>query len=80
MKTIKICSRNYSLKFDKTTGVSSCDIARDKDGKGEMIIGTEYSDLEGQAASVIHEALEAIMMEDCKRFFNYTNSQLFVQP
>lgn len=74
MKTIKICSRDYDLKFDKTTGVSSCDMSREKDGKGEMIIGTQYSGLAGQAASVIHEAFEAIMMEDCRRFFNYTNS------
>ena len=73
-KTIKICSRDYDLKFDKTTGASSCEMARDGDGKGQMTIGTEYHGLESQAASVIHEAFEAIMMEDSKRFFNYTNS------
>ena len=53
-KIIKICSRNYNLKFDKTTGISSCDMAREKDGKGEMIIGTEYSDLEGQTEFYIY--------------------------
>jgi len=49
-------------------------MARGIDGKGEMIIGTEHAGLETQAVSIIHEALEAIMIEDSKRFLNYTNS------
>lgn len=49
-------------------------MARSSDGKGEIIIGTKCPGLEHQSASIIHEALEVILMEDYKRFFNYTNS------
>lgn len=72
LKTIKICSKIYDLRFDKSNGEGSF-VTMTKSGKGKITIGTQYG-LADQAAKVVHESIEAILTEDDKRFYNYTNS------
>lgn len=72
MKTIRICSKTYNLKFNKKSGGAKFSTIA-KTGRGEIILGTKHG-LEKQATNLIHESLESILVEDNKRFYGYTNS------
>jgi len=71
-KNIRICSRSFRLKFDKNGG-ASFQTYSDK-GRGEIVIGLKYPDLEEVAEKIVHEAVEAILATDDKRSYNYTGS------
>lgn len=70
---IKICGRNYRLKFNKNVNGASFSTHSAK-GRGEITIGTKETDIEELAERVGHEAIEAILTEDDKRFCNFTCS------
>lgn len=72
-KTIKICSKEYELKTSKKIHGAYFHTARKKDSRGEIGI-TSKATKEITAGYIIHEVIEAILTEDDKRFYNYTNS------
>jgi len=64
---MKICSREYRLKFKKSErGASFYCNGADAQGNGLVEIG-DYGDVEFVGGIIIHEALEAILFEDGKR-------------
>lgn len=64
---MKICSRDYKLTFrkDQKGGSFWCN-GRKSEGRGEICIGA-YKDKQARAEILIHEAVEAILVEDGKR-------------
>lgn len=71
-KTIRICSKEYDLTFDKKEGGSQFGtIGLEKPGKekgrGKMVIGMKHPDPQYVGQSILHETLEAIFTEDDKR-------------
>ena len=64
---MKICSREYKLKFKpKHAGASFW--SHDDKGCGCIEIGTDYSDLRYLASVMLNEIIEAVLYEDGKRF------------
>lgn len=64
---MRICGRDYKLVFrDKMRGAEYTD--RDSDGRGLMLIGTKDWNVREVADLIVHESLEAILMEDFKRY------------
>lgn len=65
---MKICSRKYKLTFDrKQSGGAFWINGRKSEGKGEICIG-HYRNLRNCAEILCHEMVEAILVEDDKRF------------
>lgn len=68
-KTIRICSREWDLKFDpKHTGASFHTYGKPSSGKGVIILGTKWKEKGFKWSILIHEILEAILTTDGKRF------------
>lgn len=65
---MKICSREYALRFRKgVEGACFYSNGPKTDGDGVIEIG-DYKDVTFVGGVLIHEILEAILYEDCKRF------------
>jgi hypothetical protein len=66
---MKICGRDYKLTLVKGhKGAEFYCNGKETTCRGEIIIG-DYQDLRGICEILIHEALEAILCEDCKRYY-----------
>lgn len=67
IKTIEICSQQWNFKKNpkKTGGYFTTHGA---DGRGFIELGTRWKDKENLVDVLIHEVLEAIMVEDFKRY------------
>jgi len=80
-RSIKICSRDFKLTFNSNHSgarFACCGIERNgkkKDGRGEIEIGTKQNDLRDCAERVVHEVMEAIFVEDDKRWGHSSESQ-----
>lgn len=65
---MKICSREYSLRFRKgVDGACFYSNGPKTGGDGVIEIG-DYKDVTFVGGVLIHEILEAILYEDCKRY------------
>lgn len=66
-KTVRICGREYKLKFSEPTGGCFYCSGKSGSGDGEIYIG-KYKDISRVAEILLHEIIEAILVEDSKRF------------
>jgi len=72
-RTIKICGKNYHFKFDPNkTGARFG--SNSSSGDGVMVIGTHNRALGDCAERILHEVMEAVAVEDNKRFYNYRSN------
>jgi len=63
---MKICGRDYKLEFN-CSKVGGAEFYKNKDGDGLVRFG-KFNDLGFIAEMLVHEAVEAILVEDFKRF------------
>lgn len=67
MKTVNICGRKYKLKFSESTGGQFYCSGKNGGGDGEIYVG-RYKDISRFAEVLLHEIIEAILVEDNKRY------------
>lgn len=68
VQDVKICSREYALRFRKgNSGACFYSNGPDTNGNGVIEIG-DYKDLEFVCGIIIHELVEAILYEDGRRY------------
>ena len=67
MKTVNICGRKYKLKFSEPTGGCFYCNGKNGGGGGEIYVG-KYTDISRFTEILLHEIIEAILVEDNKRY------------